>query len=201
ITMDQRPIASLLSYAGRTILFETSGNKLVTPEVRNQPRFTAPDGANTTFFLGSDGEGDGFPNFLGTSAAAPHAAGVGALMRQANPALTPAQIYTTLANTAHAITLRDTDLTSTGTPVPIPGGGVGFDADSGAGLIDAAAALNQAPTLDLDNTVPSNDTASSFTIGGAATTLAPNAATTDDSTKLVSATVQITDAVDAAEAL
>jgi uncharacterized repeat protein (TIGR01451 family) len=96
----------------------------------------APDGTNTTFFPGppsfsTDTDGDGFPNFFGTSAAAPHAAGVAALMLELRPDLSPARIAAILSETA-------IDMESPG-----------YDQFSGAGLIQADRALAQLGNVDL----------------------------------------------------
>jgi len=99
---------------GEPILFDTSGNRLASPEVRQKPDFTAPDGINTSFFgffLADSGFTDSstvsgcqndatYLNYFGTSAATPHAAAVAALARGAIPALTPAQIIGALHVTA-----------------------------------------------------------------------------------------------------
>jgi len=119
------PILESFSSSGTTpILFDVAGNRLAAPDPRSQkPEIVAPDGVDTTFF-GSDTDGTGFPNFFGTSAAVPHAAGVAALLLQAEPSLTPLQLYQRLENTAIDI------------------GPPGFDNDSGFGLIQTDAALD-----------------------------------------------------------
>ncbi|MEQ8385458.1 MAG: S8 family serine peptidase [Coleofasciculus sp. A1-SPW-01] len=117
------------SSAGPTpILFDTAGNRLANPEIRLKPEIIAADGTNTTFFPPAfldprDPEGDGFPNFFGTSAAAPHAAAVAALMLDAAPDMSPSEIYRILETTA-------LDMESPG-----------FDFDSGFGLIQADRAV------------------------------------------------------------
>jgi hypothetical protein len=132
------PVLNYYSSAGNTpILFDPAGNP--TSQVRHKPELTAPDGGNNTFFgsdLGSDA--DAWPNFFGTSAAAPHAAGVAALMRDARPALTPIQITAALQKTAVDMIQRET-LSFGGPRATI---GTGCDNSSGAGLIDALGALN-----------------------------------------------------------
>lgn len=90
-----------------TIYFDRGGTRLATPEVRRQPTVAAYDNVNTSFFPAgqeADTDGDGFPNFPGTSAAAPHAAGIAALLLQAagGPGkLTDAQMRAVLTASAH----------------------------------------------------------------------------------------------------
>lgn len=112
---NQQNPASFTSAGPTTILFNPDGTRKATPEVRLKPEFSALQGTDTTFFGSSDIEGNGFPNFFGTSAAAPHAAAIAALVKQANPDFTPQQIYQRLESTATDIGApgRD-DLTGVG---------------------------------------------------------------------------------------
>jgi hypothetical protein len=139
------------SSGGAPILFSTAGVRLATPTIRQKPDFVGPDGVNDTFLgftLASQGitanttiteceNNPNYPNFFGTSAAAPHAAGIAALIRQANSAATPTQIYSALRTGA----------------LPMTGSGATPNLNSGYGFIQADAALALippgAPTLTL----------------------------------------------------
>jgi Subtilase family len=105
------------SAGGDPILFSTTGQRLATPVYRQKPNITAADGINTSFFgfplidsnitdtstVGACQNDASYLNFFGTSAATPHAAAAAALLRQANAALTPTQIYGALQTTAAAM--------------------------------------------------------------------------------------------------
>ncbi|MFM2312612.1 MAG: hypothetical protein RLZZ04_1888 [Cyanobacteriota bacterium] len=131
---DQPAISESSSIGNTPILFDDQGNRLPEAEIRPQPQIAAPDGTNTSFFPGegSDTDGDGFPNFSGTSAAAPHAAGVAALLLEANPNATPDQVYQALETSA-------IDMDSPYTPGADPG----YDTATGYGFIQADRALDE----------------------------------------------------------
>lgn len=131
------PVLNSFSAVGpSTILFDVDGNRLAQPDIRLTPQIVAPDGVDTTFFGSSDLDSTGFPNFFGTSAAAPHAAAVTALLLDANPDLSPAAVRTILQDTAIDI------------------GAPGFDRFSGAGLIQADQAVRAALALGPENNPP-----------------------------------------------
>jgi hypothetical protein len=66
--------------------FDAQGQRLASPEIRLKPEFAAADGVDTSFFptdAGADYDNDGYPNFFGTSAAAPNAGAFAALLLEA----------------------------------------------------------------------------------------------------------------------
>ncbi len=86
-----------------SIYFDSDGSRLDRPVTRLKPDVAAVDGVHTTFFLQTI-DNSGFPSFFGTSAAAPHAAGVAALVLQAAggpDALSPSAMKRLLIRTAH----------------------------------------------------------------------------------------------------
>ncbi len=133
------------SAGGDPTLFDTSGNRLATPVIRQKPDFVGPDGVNNTMLgdtladqkmsistsIAGCEDNESFPNFFGTSAAAPHAAAAAALMLQANPALTPTQIIMAMQASA---------LPMTGTNASAP-----YDYDDGHGFVQMDAAFAQLP--------------------------------------------------------
>jgi hypothetical protein len=130
--------ATLESYSsagGDPILFSSAGLRLATPSVRQKPEFVGPDGVNDTFLgfaehvtstIAGCVDNAALPDFFGTSAAAPHVAAAAALMMQANPAWSTAQIVT-------ALELSAAPMASS----------VNFD--SGYGFVQLDAALAQLP--------------------------------------------------------
>ncbi|HEX4304445.1 MAG TPA: S8 family serine peptidase [Solirubrobacterales bacterium] len=123
-------------------------------EVIAKPNVTASDCGSTTFFYGfSEG---GF-HFCGTSAAAPHAAAVAALVRSANPLATNALVRSDLEATAR----------------PVGSAAVGFFGPSaiGAGMVDAdaaVAALALPPTVTITSPPAAKSNVTQPSIGFAA---------------------------------
>jgi subtilisin-like proprotein convertase family protein len=118
------PVERFSADGNRRIFYKSDGTP-ITPgnllfgnnggEVRKKPDLTAADGVATSVPT--------FPTFFGTSAAAPHAAAIAALVKSARPRLTPERIRRALTRTALDIEAA------------------GADRDSGAGIVDAFAAL------------------------------------------------------------
>ncbi|MFP5039515.1 S8 family serine peptidase [Parasediminibacterium sp. JCM 36343] len=89
--------------------------------LRKKPDITAADGVNTSV--------SGFAPFYGTSAAAPHAGAVAALLKSAKPTLTTTQIRSLLTSTAIDVEAK------------------GYDYNSGSGVVNALKAMQSlAPT-------------------------------------------------------
>ena len=107
-------VESFSSVGPGSLLFDANGNRLAQATSSGGVDFIAPDGAATNVFN----------PFYGTSAAAPNAAAVAALMLQANHTLTPAQVSADL----QASTI----------------GASGGASAAGAGLIQAPAAVKLA---------------------------------------------------------
>ncbi len=102
----------------------TPGNFLSTGgAVRQKPDIAAANGVKTSVTNATD---PSFNPFFGTSAAAPNAAGVAALLKSFKPSLTPQQIRTILTSTALDIETS------------------GVDPDSGYGIVMANRALRRA---------------------------------------------------------
>ena len=112
------PVESYSSDGPRRLFFDAAGTPYTPGDfsssggiVRQKPDITAADNVSTAT--------PGFNPFPGTSAAAPHAAAIAALMLDADPTLTDARVASLFASTALDIEAP------------------GIDRDSGYGIIDA----------------------------------------------------------------
>lgn len=125
----QDPVEQFSSDGPRRVFYQADGTAITTGNysstggaVRQKPDLAAADGVSTDItqsFL--------FSTFYGTSAAAPHAAAIAALLWSYNPTLTTAQIRDLL--TTNALDIM----------------GAGVDRDSGYGIVMALPSLLAAP--------------------------------------------------------
>lgn len=99
--------------------FDAAGTRLATAEIRTKPEIAATDGVSTTMAT--------FTPFYGTSAAAPHAAAVAALLWETNPAATRNALLSHMQSTAVNV------------------GAPGADFLSGSGLIQVVSPLPTVP--------------------------------------------------------
>jgi hypothetical protein len=142
---DQNPVETYSSDGPRRVFYTANGTP-ITPgnvsatggAVRAKPDIAAADGVSTSV--------PGFGTFSGTSAAAPHAAAIAALLLSLDSSLTPTQVRTALTNTALDIEAP------------------GADRDSGSGIVMALQALQAATSC------PSISISPGQTVNGALTT-------------------------------
>ncbi|WP_146854126.1 choice-of-anchor D domain-containing protein, partial [Brevifollis gellanilyticus] len=141
------PVETFSSDGPRRIFFQANGTPLTAGnfsstggQVLSKPDITAADGTVTTV--------TGFTTFFGTSAAAPHAAAIAALLKSYKPSLTPAQIRTAMTSTALDIETA------------------GVDRDSGAGIVMAEPALASVVAPDAMTVSSSGDLNASGPAGG-----------------------------------
>jgi hypothetical protein len=131
ITGEIQPYSSL--GGNLEIFYDANGVRLSQPEIRRKPDVAGSDNVNTTFFGFDDpGDPDDFPNFRGTSAAAPHVAAAAALLFSQEPRATNDDVFIHLQLTA-------LDL-----------GEPGFDFVSGAGLVQLVP-IRLAPPPNIDD--------------------------------------------------
>ena len=116
-------------------LFDVAGTRLATPDDREKPDLAAADGIATSVA--------GFNPFSGTSAAAPSAAGIAALMLSANPTLPVNTLAAILKNASNTI-----DCTAT---IGLP------DRDCGYGFVLADGAVRSALTYRVPRAVGDAD--------------------------------------------
>ena len=130
------------SRGGLQIRFDQNGDELSTYESREKPDVTGTDFVDNTFF-GFDidtQDNDNFPNFPGTSAAAPNIAAIAALIRDSRSGLGPTAVYDRLESAAVDVRFRQQlengSISDTLDPI-----GSGVDPWSGHGFVRADRAV------------------------------------------------------------
>jgi serine protease len=107
-------------------------------------KLSAPGGGGAFGVLSTSNDGETLPKndvytyYQGTSMAAPHVSGIASLLIGLNPGLTPAQVLQRLQDSARAF----------------PGGSTCSTAVCGAGIVDAAGALNAGQTPPTPTSTP-----------------------------------------------
>ena len=177
-------IEAFSSAGGTPIFFDKDGGRLSAAEYRTKPEIISVDDVDTTFFgadnlAATDSDLNEFPNFKGTSAAAPNAAAVAALLLQKYPHLLPSQIkILMMTGTVDLADPAGASSNDSNLPVASPcAPGVTFDWGTGCGLIQAhtifanaeaspGLVANLQPPVPSDpNTDPTSDTGTSAGTG------------------------------------
>jgi hypothetical protein len=136
------------SFGPRVLEFDANGNRIGT-QFLQRPQVSGVDNVNTTFFIpGNDTDGDGLPNFQGTSAAAPNLAALAALMRQISPQVSQSTVLTAMQNST----------------IPLNGTAKGtWDVQGGYGLVQALPAFTAVDKLRVTvSSVPNGSTQGSL---------------------------------------
>src|SRR3990172_5244217 len=120
-----------------TIFFTPGGLSILPPERRPKPDVVAPDGI---LISGAGGFGGQDGIFCGTSASAPHVAGVAALILSKNPNLQPIELGDAIKNTAFPLNLV-ASLSDNLAETEV------FSNISGFGIVDAFKAVQSVPAL------------------------------------------------------
>jgi len=128
-------VASFSSRGGTQIV----ANNITLPP-RNKPELIAPNGVNTSVNLGGPqfNDGDTYPNFFGTSAAAPHAAAVAALLIQARKKYLKSPAGPEI--TVYPYDVKQQLISSAGKFTYLPGN---FSFEGGYGYVQADSAIQQ----------------------------------------------------------